>query len=187
MSTSKRPEDTPITEQIEVPIETPSDGPIEAPREAPIEASNVENPDTSLVGDLESLRGLLNETTPAPLLEDPGEFPASDDATQRTAKPDALGDDTIKALLGDEWRQSADQILSAAREAIEQVSSDWSPQHTTELNEALRVRIDATLEAWLEAAVRQRLEELRATLLAAIETELATFTAQLTQQDPDGE
>ena len=183
MSASKRPEDTPITEQIEVPIEAPSEGPTAAPREAPIEDSS----DTSLVGDLESLRGLLNETTPAPLLEDPGEFPARDDVTQRPAKPDSLGDDTIKALLGDEWRQSADQILSAAREAIEHVSSDWSPQHTTELNEALRVRIDATLEAWLEAAVRQHLEELRATLLAAIETELATFTAQLTQQDPDGE
>lgn len=175
MSATKRPEDTPITEQIEVPME--------APDAAPCETS----PDTSLVGDLESLRGLLNETAPAPLLEDPGELSARDDVTQRPAKPDSLGDDTITALLGDEWRQSADQILSAAREAIEHVSSDWSPQHTTALNEALRVRIDATLEAWLEAAVRQRLEELRATLLAAIETELATFTAQLTRQDPDGE
>jgi hypothetical protein len=168
-------------------MEAPDVAPSEAPSEAPIEAPNVESSDTSLVGDLESLRGLLNETTPAPLLEDPGEFPPHDDAPQRPAKPDSLGDDTIKALLGDEWRQSADQILSAAREAIEHVSSDWSPQHTTELNEALRVRIDATLEAWLEAAVRQRLEELRATLLAAIESEIATFTAQLTQQDPDGE
>ncbi len=175
MSASKRPEDTPITEQIEVPIEAPSEAPIE------------DSLDTSLVGDLESLRSLLNETTPAPLLEDPGEFPARDDVTQRPARPDSLSDDTIKALLGDEWRQSADQILSAAREAIEHVSSDWSPQHTTELNEALRVRIDATLEAWLETAVRQRIAELRATLLAAIETELATFTARLTQQDPDGE
>lgn len=175
MSASKRPEDTPITEQIEVPIEAPSEAPIK------------DSLDTSLVGDLESLRSLLNETTPAPLLEDPGEFPARDDVTQRPARPDSLGDDTIKALLGDEWRQSADQILSAAREAIEHVSSDWSPQHTTELNEALRLRIDATLEAWLETTVRQRIEELRATLLAAIETELATFTARLMQQDPDGE
>ncbi len=160
--------------------------------------------DISLVGDLESLRRLLEEATPAPHPQGPGDVPVFDDMIEvvaRTREPLGsdddppptimdqrnFGDDTIKALLGDEWRESADQILSAAREAIEHVSSDWSPQHTTELNEALRVRIDGTLEAWLEAAVRQRLEELRATLLAAIETELATFTAQLTQQDPDEE
>lgn len=136
--------------------------------------------DTSLVGDLESLRSLLDETAPAqPLLEDPGEV--------GPGAPGCFGDDTIEALLGDEWRKSADQILSTAREAIENDASKWSPQQTTELNQALRVRIDATLEIWLEAVIRQRLEELRATLLAAIETELARFTAQLTRQDSDGE
>ena len=123
--------------------------------------------DTSLVGDLESLRNLLDEASP----EQQGSF----------------GDDTIKALLGDEWRESSEQILATAREAIEKVASKWSPQQTTELNQALRVRIDATLEDWLEIVIRQRLEDLRATLLAAIETEISAFTARLTQQDSDGE
>ena len=123
--------------------------------------------DTSLVGDLESLRNLLDEAGPA----EQGSF----------------GDDTIKALLGDEWRESSEQILATAREAIEKVASKWSPQQTTELNQALRVRIDATLEDWLEIVIRQRLEDLRATLLAAIETEISAFTARLTQQDSDGE
>ncbi len=123
--------------------------------------------DTSLVGDLESLRSLLDEAAP----EQQGSF----------------GDDTIKALLGDEWRESADQILATAREAIENVASKWSPQQTTELNQALRVRIDATLEDWLEVVIQQRLEDLRATLLAAIETEISAFTARLQQRDSDGE
>ena len=123
--------------------------------------------DTSLVGDLESLRNLLDEAGPA--------------------QQGAFGDDTIKALLGDEWRESSEQILATAREAIEKVASKWSPQQTTELNQALRVRIDATLEDWLEIVIRQRLEGLRATLLAAIETEISAFTARLTQQDSDGE
>ena len=123
--------------------------------------------DTSLVGDLESLRNLLDEASP----EQQGSF----------------GDDTIKALLGDEWRESSEQILATARDAIEKVASRWSPQQTTELNQALRVRIDATLEDWLEVVIRQRLEDLRATLLAAIETEISAFTARLTQQDSDGE
>jgi hypothetical protein len=123
--------------------------------------------DTSLVGDLESLRSLLDEAAP----------------TQQGS----FGDDTIKALLGDEWRESADQILATAREAIESVASKWSPQQTTELNQALRVRIDATLEDWLEVVIQQRLEDLRATLLAAIETEISAFTARLQQRDPDGE
>ena len=163
--------------------EEPVDAPLEAPAETPVEKGS----DTSLVGDLESLRGLLNETAPVQPWDDPGELPAHDSVTPRPARQSTLGDETIKALLGDEWRQSADQILSTARDAIENVANQWSPQQTTELNQALRVRIDATLQAWLEAAVQQRLEELRSTLLAAIEAELTTFTAQLTQQGTDGE
>lgn len=98
-----------------------------------------------------------------------------------------LGDDTIKELLGDEWRLSADRILSTARGAIENVAHAWSPQQTTELNQALRVRIDATLEIWLQQLIHERLDDLRSALLAAIEAEIAAFTDQLEPRDPDGD
>ena len=91
----------------------------------------------SLLGDLESIRTLLDRTaepasTPddsdgVPMLEDmiEGAFTVNESVlTSRASFDDGvavgsgksgLADDTIKALLGDQWRAQARKILSDAR------------------------------------------------------------------------
>ncbi|MEQ8483306.1 MAG: hypothetical protein RIB46_02990 [Pseudomonadales bacterium] len=162
------------------------------------------NPGTSaLLGDLESIRSLLQppdgeepeDEVPddeVPLLEDvvhggvsvnesflsgEGDFTASEDSS-------GLNEDLFKALLSDDWRDSARDLLDQARAAIEQHQNEWTPAHTDELNQALKVRIDETLQAWLRDLVQSRMDDLRATLLAAMEREIEdVVSARLLDQN----
>lgn len=175
---------------------------------------------SGLLGDLESIRTLLDEqdadhaeepeaagADPAeppdddvPLLEDvvhggvsvnetffsgEGDFIENDEAS-------GLDDDIFKALLSDEWRDSARDLLDEARGVIEQHQTEWTPAHTDELNAALKVRIDQALEQWLHDLVQRHIGELRETLLQSVGAELeAAVRRQLddpeAQEDPDGE
>lgn len=103
-----------------------------------------------------------------------------------------LNDDIFKALLSDEWRDSASELLDEARSAIEQHQNAWTPEHTDELNAALKVRIDATLHRWLRETVLSQLDDLRLELLAAVKQQIRETTqAQLNpppeREDPHGE
>jgi hypothetical protein len=162
----------------------------------------------TLLGDLESIRSLLEiPTSPAvsddsadsadvPMLEDmvDGAFTVSESVlSSRTSFDDdggvagasGLADETIKALLGDEWRASARRILSDARATIEDAAgARWSPQQADALNKALKVRIDDTLDDWLADVMYARIDELRSRLLALLEMETKRFTDAL-QDDND--
>jgi hypothetical protein len=176
---------------------------------------------SGLLGDLESIRSLLEESEdssrkdheappesrPAgrsrpesddsdedvPLLQDvvhggvsvsetflSGQGPF-DDSTGETG----LNEEIFKALLSDEWRESARELLDEARMAIEQHQTD-------ELNAALKVRIDETVQQWLREVVQTRIDDLRWQLLQALSEQIhITINAQFNQQspdeDPDGE
>ncbi len=164
---------------------------------------------SGLLGDLESIRSLLEENAedPAhtgedevPLLEDvvhggvsvnetfvsgEGDFDANDESS-------GLNEDIFKALLSDEWRESAREILDEARAAIEQHQTEWTPEHTDELNAALKVRIDETMQQWLRDLVASRIGDLRRELLTAMSEQIrATIDEQFQHdsphEDPDGQ
>lgn len=189
---------------------------------------------SALLGDLESIRTLLDEQDDGsaaaaediahdsavpepqpedlpsdddvPLLEDvvhggvslketffagEGDFVENEDAG-------GLDDDIFKALLSDEWRDSARGLLDEARGVIEQHQNEWTPEHTDELNAALKVRIDETLERWLHELVQRHIGDLRETLLRSVGDELEHAVRQRLgappapsgeslHEDPDGE
>jgi len=164
---------------------------------------------SGLLGDLESIRSLLEENAenPAPpeddevpLLEDvvhggvsvnetfvsgEGDFADSDEAS-------GLNEDIFRALLSDEWRQSARELLDEARAAIEKHQTEWTPEHTDELNAALKVRIDETMQQWLRDLVASRIDDLRRELLTAMSEQIRTtideqFQHKTRHEDPDGQ
>ena len=161
-----------------------------------------------MLGDLESIRALLDvpfDAAPAqddsddvPVLEDmvEGAFTVNesvltsrssfDDGAAAGAGKSGLADDTIKALLGDEWRAQARKILSDARSTVEGSGEDWSAEQLNSLNESLKVRIDRTLDDWLVEMMNSRIDELRSRLLAILENELEDFTRALTDEKQHG-
>lgn len=153
-----------------------------------------------LLGDLESIRSLLDEEEDVPLLEDVVHggvsvnetFLAGEGDFAPTGENDSgLNDELFKALLSDEWRESARELLDEARAAIERYQAEWTPRHTDELNQALRARIDSTVQDWLQSVVRERVDELRQVLLTAVSEEIQrTVTEQFNpirkDEDPDG-
>lgn len=169
-----------------------------------------------LLGDLESIRSLLAENeTPKPAADDraPGDaaqrdadedvplledvvhggvsvnetFLAGEGDFAETGGESALNEDIFKALLSDEWRESARELLDEARAVIERHQDEWTPQHTDELNRAIEARIDETLQQWLRDVVRSRIDELRRELLTAVSAEIRTTVAQQFSQSPKHE
>jgi hypothetical protein len=162
---------------------------------------------STLLGDLESIRSLLEmpETTPVteeaddvPVLQDmvEGAFTVNESVlTSRSSFEDGaaaggsksgLADDTIKVLLGDEWRAGARKILADARIAVEGAGGTWSAAQLNTLNESLKVRIDHTLDDWLVEMMNSRIDDLRSALLAILENEIEQFTRALTDKEQHG-
>lgn len=185
-------------------------------------------PTRGLLGDLESIRSLLEEEEQkkeaegkrpegrahgqeaaeptgdddVPLLEDVVHGGVSVNETFLSGQGDfeesegssGLNEEIFKALLSDEWRESARELLDEARSVIEKHQTEWTPAHTDELNQALKVRIDETVQQWLQQVVQERLHELRGELLGALNAEIqATIRSQFEptppkqDEDPDGE
>ena len=90
----------------------------------------------------------------------------------------------IDALLGDEWRKSAAEILEATRADIEAARERWSPQDTDELNEALKIRIDQTVDHWLAEVLAAKIGELRTRLTDALKEEARALLEE-NLGDPD--
>jgi hypothetical protein len=153
------------------------------------EPPNDELKQDALLDDLESIRELLDEereatsddTSSVPLLDDMLDGALSLEEADLTAGRDALvdpgrptshrwlDDGLLDALLTDQWKLSAEAVLTQARGAIEAHRNEWTPDDTDELNQALRERIDATLTRWLRATISAHMEELRAELVQAAE------------------
>ena len=84
-----------------------------------------------------------------------------EDGAAAGASKSGLADDTIKVLLGDEWRAGARKILADARTAVEGAGGTWSAAQLNTLNESLKVRIDRTLDDWLVEMMNSRIDDLR--------------------------
>ena len=165
------------------------------------------DPRKSLVAELESIRVLLGGETPdpeIPLLEVPlPEVPLLDDVVPEasqsegtqtntqiineiTRRADVSGD-LMETLLDEEWRTRTLQLLSCARESIKRLDAEWTPAFTEELNEALCVRMNETVNAWLRTAIAQHADELRSTLNNALSEEIASSITRLSNsQNSEG-
>jgi len=179
------------------------------------EPDNTEEPQDDLLGDLESIKQLLDEAEQAreladepagepeedsesgvPLLDDmiDGGYKLTETPFLTVSPPLGrntpsqssryLSQDLFNALLGDEWKSSASDILTEARGAIEAHRNRWTPDDTDELNEALRVRIDETLSAWLSNTVRDHMDELHTELLRAAEAAINEKINALIERQP---
>ena len=162
---------------------------------------------SALLGDLESIRTLLDTSTePPPAVDDGDDVPVLEDMvegaftvnestlTSRASFDDGtasgksgLADATIKALLGDEWRNEARKIIADARSNVEGAGGEWTAAELNALNETLKVRIDRTLDDWLVEMLNARIDDLRSRLLAVLENELEQFTRTLTDHDSHGQ
>lgn len=162
-------------------------------------------PEDTLLGDLESIRALLETRgtpsveTPADALDETGDVPMLEDvvdgafqlnesplASRRAFEddlggPSALADETIEALLSDSWRESAEGIIQGARQALDAAAARWSDSETAALEAALRARIDDALRDWMAEITLNHIDELRQRLLEAIDAEVRNITEQLSQ------
>jgi len=91
-----------------------------------------------------------------------------------------LADATIEALLGDAWRNQAQEILAGARATILSGSEEkYSGQRLDVFNDTLRQHIDRTLDDWLAEVLHARIETLRARLLELLDREIRQLTESL--------
>lgn len=160
-------------------------------------------PESSILGDLESIRSLLAlDAHDQSTEEDPADVPLLDDVVDGALEVDesplesrrgfaaesqgesALGDDTIKLLLGDHWRSAAEDIIDSARKAMSAAGAHWSPQESEALAKVLHDRIDSTLGTWMRQIAVDNLSELRERLLVALREEVATIADQLIDTTP---
>ena len=157
-----------------------------------------DSPD-ALLGDLESIRTLLDEdsevqSAAAEPLDDSTDSMQIDDqvplledvvaGASPSAGPDSGMDDALfDALLDDNWKETAAELLDETRSTIIEHGGQWTQQATEDLDEALRVRINATLAEWLRDVVQQNLADLRAHILQAARTELTASVKRLLNDD----
>ena len=153
-----------------------------------------DSPD-ALLGDLESIRTLLDEQSAADSADSApldDQVPLLEDVVvhSTTSSPDAADDATggmddalFAALLDDNWKETAAELLDQTRSTIAEHGGQWTHEDTEALNEALRVRIDATLTEWLRSVVQNNVADLRAQLLQVTQAELATSVTRLLIDD----
>ncbi len=152
----------------------------------------------TLLGDLESIRGLLEQDTVREADENPN-IPVLDDMIDGGMEVDetplqgkirlqpttqhsgGLTEGAIKALLGKEWQKTAENIISTAREDLNEQASVWQSQNNDELIEALHMKLDQTLNNWLSQIFSQHIDELRRDLLATVEEEIKDYLAKFSQ------
>lgn len=160
----------------------------------------------NLLGDLDSIRSLLDEegkltrtadeeptadAEDVPVLQDVvdgglkvDESPLTGRAALSADGPAALGDDTIKALLGDQWKENAAEIIANARNAIGADGAEWSPEQTDELGKVLKARLDGIVNIWLSRIVADGIDDLRSQLVNAMDAEITSRIEGI--KDPDG-
>ena len=100
------------------------------------------------------------------------------DQSKAPAEDTDLDIGLVARLFGDNWAEIARDILSRARDAIGQRRTTWRPDDTDELNEALMVRIDETLDSWVQQSLSRHVDELHTMLADALRAEFIAHLAQ---------
>ncbi len=105
----------------------------------------------------------------------------------RAQRPGGLGEDVIAALLDDSWRDSTVKLLHGLQGDNTGAAHGPSPQVPSQLNASLAARFAAEIDTWLSQLIRDHLDELRQRLLAAMDTEIKTFSDHLGRPSQDAE
>jgi hypothetical protein len=146
---------------------------------------------SALLGDLESIRSLLEEAEAGerPQAEPDDEVPLLEDVVQGgvsineaflagevfedTGNASGLNDVIFDALMSDQWRETAREVLDAAHRAIDAPEGAWTSDGGDERNAAIMACIDETLQRWLRQAVLNGMDDLRRELLTAVRSHFA--------------
>ena len=122
----------------------------------------------------------LLDTDDVPLLDDPLEEAVSVD--------EGMPEETFKTLLGDAWQESVEELFNDARRRIQENSEKWLPEHTDELADALKIRIDASVRAWLAETLEANIGRLRERIVSELSKEiLGHMREKLNQTTTEGD
>ena len=119
------------------------------------------------IEDLKSIKDLLDEEEASTDVD----VPLLDDQIDATVE-ERLGDDTFSTLLGDAWRDSVEEMFADARADGEANSTAWLPEDTDELADALKIRIDPSVKAWLAETLQANIHLLRERIVTELSAEL---------------
>lgn len=124
---------------------------------------------------------LENEAQPANATVAQPEPPAPDPVTSSATAPSlappsvtsAQNQDLFDALLGTGWEAQSNELLQAASATIQAQKLDWNPEDSEALTEALRVRLEQSINGWLNTTLTEQVELLRQQLLLDLQQELS--------------
>lgn len=163
-------------ESIRSLLDEPEDGAEQRGTETVDSASDNHDDDVPILDDVVTGAIELNEP------DEPAPFEPS-----AVSPEDGLDDETIKALLDDEWRERAGDLLGSARDDIESNSDLWQPEYTDELGEALQVRIDDVVHGWIGTTLNNNIDSLRQALISALQSELDDQLRRHLGNEPDAD
>ena len=91
----------------------------------------------------------------------------------------------MNALLNDAWQKETEGLLDDARSAIVENNTQWLPEDTDQLTEALKVRIDESVKSWLHTVLQANIGSLHQLLSDNIAQELhKQVQARLDHKEP---
>lgn len=160
-----------IRSLLEEPEDASDQGPTHAGRQAGDSIESSSDDDVPTLDDVVTGALELSETGSSGSLDTASSLDSSLDSG-KAAGEDGLDDETIRALLDDEWRERAGNLLGAARDDIESNSELWQPEYTDELGNALQVRIDSVVHDWIATTLNNHIDSLRQALISALQSEL---------------
>lgn len=86
--------------------------------------------------------------------------------------PPPQNQDLFDALLGTGWEAESNELLEAASATIQAQKLDWNPEDTQALTDALRVRLEQSINGWLSTTLAEQVALLRQQLLVDLQDEL---------------
>lgn len=86
--------------------------------------------------------------------------------------PPPQNQDLFDALLGTDWEAASNELLQAASSTIQNQQLDWNPDDTQALTDALRVRLEQSINGWLNTTLVKQVDLLRQQLLLDLQDEL---------------
>ena len=134
-------------------------------------------PPDELLDDLESIKDLLDEE------QQQAQIPVLEDIDADAGRPPAgMSDDAFDRLLSDSWKESVEELFSHARNQIEANSERWLPEDTDQLTDALKVRIDGAVRAWLSETLQANIGLLRERMVKELSAELIEHIERVSQR-----
>ena len=150
------------------------------------------DPTSALLGDLESIRALLeledgDEDYHAPQSSQPdSDVPVLEDVVDAgadTAAANSEPEPNLNSDAGpDESSDSADDLLAQLRRTIGEHREDWTSKESHALNDTLTAIIDETLQSWTRDTIVTHIPQLHEALLTKISEELRSAIENIIEQ-----